>query len=549
MRIDALFANARFTTLDPGRPYATRLGVLNGRIAGFDEELDGVTADRVYDLGGAPVVPGFNDAHHHLSMRGLRLGEVDLGEHAVATLDELYAAVAERAATLPEDAWVRGAGYDQNKLGGSHPTRTALDRAAGGRPVWLAHTSGHMGVVNTAAFAAMGFPDLASVPDVDGGTIGRDADGLPDGLLTEQAQGLVYAVLRPAPFEDYVEAIGRASEVAARDGLTSFTEPGVGLGRVAGNGAADVAAFQVAAERGLLRQRATLMPVSGALHEAGPYERGTPWYGLDLGVRTGIGDEWLRLGPVKVFSDGSLIGRTAAMCCDYAGEAGNSGFFQEPEADLRDVIVNAHLYGWQVATHAIGDRAVGFVLDTYAEAQRRLPRPDARHRIEHCGVASDEHVVRLAELGVIPVPQGRFIGEIGDGMLAALGTERARGAYRQRSFLDAGITLPGSSDCPVVDGAPLRGIHDMVNQRTDSGKPFNPAEAVTAEQALRAFTYGSAYAAHEEHRKGTLTRGKLADFVVLSDDLLSVPPESIRNLEVGATVIGGAFAYDAAGVA
>lgn len=567
MRIDAIFANGRFTTLDALRPRATRLGVLNGRIAGFDEELDGVTADRVYDLGGAPVVPGFNDAHHHLSMRGLRLGEVDLGEHAVATLDELYAAVAERAATLPADAWVRGAGYDQNKLrrknsdakrldegwrsggGRGHPTRTALDRAAGGRPVWLAHTSGHMGVVNTAAFTAMGFPDLASVPDVDGGTIGRDAAGLPDGLLTEQAQGLVYAVLRPAPFEDYVTAIGRAGEVAAAEGLTSFTEPGVGLGRVAGNGAADVAAFQVAAERGLLRQRATLMPVSGALHEGGPYERGAPWYGLDLGVRTGIGDEWLRLGPVKVFSDGSLIGRTAAMCCDYAGEAGNSGFFQEPEDHLRDVIVNAHLYGWQVATHAIGDRAVGFVLDAYAEAQRRLPRPDARHRIEHCGVASDEHVARLAELGVIPVPQGRFIGEIGDGMLAALGAERARGAYRQRSFLDAGLTLPGSSDCPVVDGAPLRGIHDMVNQRTDSGAPFNPAEAVTAEQALRAFTHGSAYAAHEEHRKGTLTHGKAADFVVLSDDLLSVPSESIRNLEVGATVIGGAFAYDAAGLA
>jgi len=548
MRIDAIFTNARFTTLDAARPYATRLGVLHGRIVGLDEELDGVTADRTYDLGGAPVVPGFNDAHHHLSMRGQRLAEIDLGEHAVATLDELYAAVAERAATLPEGAWVRGAGYDQNKLGGTHPTRTALDKAAGGRPVWLAHTSAHMGVVNTAAFRAMGF-DLESVPEVPGGTVGRGADGLPDGLLTEQAQGLVFDVLRPAPFDDYVAAIGRASEVAAAEGLTSFTEPGVGLGRVAGNGAADVAAFQVAVARGLLRQRAALMPVSGALHAGGPYEPGAPWFGLDLGVRTGIGDEWLRIGPVKVFSDGSLIGRTAAMCCDFAGEAGNTGFFQEPEDDLRDVIVNAHLYGWQVATHAIGDRAVGFVLDTYAEAQRRLPRPDTRHRIEHCGVASAEHVARITELGVVPVPQGRFVGELGDGMLAALGAERARGAYRQKSFLDAGITVPGSSDCPVVDGAPLRGIHDMVNQRTDSGAPFNPAEAVTAEQALRAFTYGSAYAVHEEHRKGTLARGMAADFVVLSDDLLAVPAASIREIEVGATVVAGAFVYDAANLA
>jgi hypothetical protein len=550
MRIDAIFTNARFTTLDAARPTAARLGVLNGRIAGFDEELDGVTADRVYDLGGAPVVPGFNDAHHHLSMRGQRLAEIDLGDQAVRTLDELYAAVAERAAALPEGAWVRGAGYDQNKLAGrGHPTREALDVVAAGHPVWLAHTSAHMGVVNTAAFHAMGFADLASVPDVDGGTVGRGADGLPDGLLAEQAQGLVYDVLRPAAYDDYVAGIGRASEVAASEGLTSFTEPGVGLGRVAGNGAADMAAFQDAVARGLLRQRATLMPVSGALHEGGTYAPGADWFGLDLGVRTGIGDERLRIGPVKVFSDGSLIGRTAAMCCDYVGEAGNTGFFQEPEPELRAFIVRAHLHGWQVATHAIGDRAVGFVLDAYAEAQRRLPRTDVRHRIEHCGVASDEQVARIAGLGVIPVPQGRFVGEIGDGMLAALGAERARGAYRQRSFLDAGITVPGSSDCPVVDGAPLRGIHDMVNQRTDSGAPFNPAEAVTAEQALRAFTHGSAYAAHEEARKGTLSRGKLADFVVLSDDPLSVRPESIREIEVGATVVAGSLVYDAANLA
>ena len=548
MRIDAIFTNGRFTTLDAARPSATRLGVLHGRVAGFDEELDGVTADRVVDLGGAPVVPGFNDAHHHLSMRGQRLTEIDLGTRAVATLGELYAKVAERAATLPADAWVRGAGYDQNKLGGAHPTRDALDRAAGGRPVWLAHTSGHMGVVNTAAFHAMGFADLASVPDVGGGTVGRGADGLPDGLLAEQAQGLVYDVLRPAAFEEYVAGIGRASEVAASEGLTSFTEPGVGPGRVAGNGAADVAAFQEAAGRGLLRQRATLMPVSGALHPGGRYAPGEDWFGLDLGLRTGLGDEWLRIGPVKVFSDGSLIGRTAAMCCDYVGEAGNSGFFQEPEPELAEFMINAHLFGWQVATHAIGDRAVQFVLDTYAQAQRRLPRPDARHRIEHCGVASDEQVARLADLGVIPVPQGRFVGEIGDGMLRALGAERARGAYRQRSFLDAGITVPGSSDCPVVDGAPLRGMHDMVNQRTDGGAPFNPGEALTAEQALRAFTHGSAYAVHEEHRKGTLTRGKAADFAVLSDDPLAVAPESIDAIQVAATVAGGAFIHDAAGL-
>ncbi|MGH3326353.1 MAG: amidohydrolase [Streptomycetales bacterium] len=548
MRIDAIFTNGRFTTLDTDRPTASRIGVLGGRIAGVDEELGGATAGSVIDLRGAPVVPGFNDAHHHLSLRGQRLAELDLGGRAVAGLDEFYAKVAERAGRLPVGAWVRGSGYDQNKLGG-HPTRAGLDAVAAGHPVWLAHTSGHMGVVNTAALAEMGFPDPATVPDVDGGTIGRDAGGLPDGLLTEQAQSLVFDVLRPAPFEDFVAGIGAASEAAAAQGLTSFTEPGVGLGRVAGNGAADVAAFQVARERGLLRQRATLMPVSGALHAAGAFEPGQHWFGLDLGLRTGFGDEWLRLGPVKVFSDGSLIGRTAAMRFDYAGEAGNSGFFQEPPERLRDLIVRAHAYGWQIATHAIGDRAVQLVLDAYEEAQARVPRTDVRHRIEHCGVASAAQVARIAALGVVPVPQGRFIGEIGEGMLAALGPDRVRDCYRQRSFLDAGITVPGSSDCPVVDGAPLLGIHDMVNQRTDGGAPFNPAEAVTPEQALRAYTHGSAYAVHEERVKGTLRRGRLADFAVLSDDPLAVAPDRIRDITVGATVVGGRFIHDAAGYA
>jgi len=158
-------------------------------------------------------------------------------------------------------------------------------------------------------------------------------------------------------------------------------------------------------------------------------------------------------------------------------------------------------------------------------------------------------VARIARLGVVPVPQARFISEIGDGMLRALGPERAKGCYRQRSFLEAGIELPGSSDCPVVAGAPLLGIHDLVNQRTASGAPFNPEEALTPLQALRAYTVGSAYAVHEEHRKGTLSRGKLADFVVLSEDLLTVPPTRIGGITVLATVVGGDIVHDIAGLA
>jgi predicted amidohydrolase YtcJ len=251
---------------------------------------------------------------------------------------------------------------------------------------------------------------------------------------------------------------------------------------------------------------------------------------------------------MKIFSDGSLIGRTAAMCCDFEGEAGNRGFFQMDVARLREIITRAHRAGWQVATHAIGDRAVSTVLDIYADALRAFPRSDHRHRIEHCGVCRPADVARLAALGVVPVPQGPFISEIGDGMLAALGPERSTWCYRQRSFLDAGLTLPGSSDRPVVRGAPLLGIHAMVNQKTASGRPFNPAEALTAEEAIRCYTLHSARAAFRERDLGSLEAGKLADFAVLSADPTAIAPETIGSTEVLATIVDGRVAHDRMGL-
>lgn len=543
MRLDALYVNGNITTGDAGRPRAQRLGVWQGRVAGLDGDLDGATSETVVDLGGAPVVPGFHDAHHHLSQRGQRLRQVDLTHPGVRSLDQLYQRVAEHAATLEPGAWVLGHGYDQNRLGG-HPTRPALDRAAGGRPVWLQHNSGHMGVLSTEGFRRAGFADPGAVPDVPGGFIERDDRGQPTGLVAEEAQQLALGVVRPEPFDDFVRGIGLACDVALSEGITSVTEPGIAAG-LAGNSPADLAAFLEARDRGLLRVRTTVMPGIAALREIGDVEPGRAWFGLDLGVRTGLGDEWLRIGATKVFSDGSLIGRTAAMRSPYADRPSSSGFLVHEPDWLRERIVAAHAHGWQVASHAIGDAALDVVLDAYEEAQRRFPRSDPRHRVEHCGVASDEQIRRIAALGVIPVPQGRFVSEIGDGMLAALGPDRSRLCYRQKSFLDAGIVLPGSSDCPVVRGAPLLGIHDLVNRRTDSGQPFGPEEALSVEEALSAYGFGSAYADRQEHLKGRLMPGLLADLVVLSDDIHAVDPAAIASLSVVATVVGGVPVFGA----
>jgi hypothetical protein len=524
--------NANVLTMDPVRPRASAVAVAGGRITALDEVPAGTA--HVIDLGGATVLPGFHDAHNHMTGFGLSLGEVDLRSDAAGTLDELYAAVARRAETTAPGEWVVGSGYDQNKLGG-HPHRDALDRAAPGRRVWLRHTSGHMCVVNSVVLADLGVDSAAT--EIPGGVVTVDDGGRPTGLLEERAQLLVGSLVYPYPLAELADAIARAAEVYLREGITSCTEAGIGGGWIA-HSPAELAAYQLARDQGRLGVRVELMTAGEALHPLGAHAGDNLPVGLDLGIKSGFGDEWLRLGATKIFADGSLVGRTAAMNDPYAG-SGQAGYLQADAADLQALIIAAHRSGWQVATHAIGDRAIDVVLDAYARALSEFPRQDPRHRIEHFAVVGPRQLARAAALGVIAVPQGRFASELGDGMLAAVGPDRHGWLYRQRSLLEAGMVLPGSSDRPVVAGAPLLGIADMVNRRTSSGAPFNPDEAITAEQALRAWTWGSAYASRQEHAKGSVTPGKLADLVVLSEDPIAVSPERIAGLEVRATIVGG----------
>ncbi len=399
-----------------------------------------------------------------------------------------------------------------------------------------------MCVVSSAVLADLGLTDHAL--DVPGGLVVTDASGRPTGLLQEKAQALVGQLVHPYPISAVADAIDRAGARYLADGLTSVTEAGIGGGWV-GYTPVELAAYQLARDTGRLHLRVELMIASDALHELTAHPDDGIDLGLDLGLRTGFGDDWLRIGAMKIFTDGSLVGLTAAMYDDFDGHPGNCGFYQGGVDDLTATILAAHQSGWQVAAHAIGDRAIDLALEAYALAQRRHPRPDARHRIEHFGVSQPGQVARAAELGVIAVPQGRFASELGDGMLRAVGPERHRWLYRQRSLLDAGLVLPGSSDRPVVAGAPLLGIHDMVNRRTSSGAAFNQGEAITVQEALRAYTLGSAYASHAEHLKGSIRAGKLADLVVLSQDPTAVSPDEIAGIAVLATYVGGARRYDA----
>ena len=521
--------------MDSARPTASRMGVLHGRIVGLDEELEGVTADRTVDLGGQPVLPGFHDAHHHLSLTGARLAAIDLRPGRIHSLDELYRAIEKYSEAHPEETWIRGAGYDQNFLE-DHPTAEGLDRASGGRPVIVEHVSGHMLVASAKAFAVAGYDDLREVPEVPGGGIPRDADGRALGLLQEQAMQMIYALVRPMPLDEVQRNLDLASRHALAYGLTSVTEPGIGATDMIGNSPVDFHSYQAAVESGVLGVRVTLMPFISTLHDI---DRMDDWFGLDLGIRTGLGDDLLRVGPVKVVSDGSFIGRSAAMHRCYLGEADNAGVMLFDPERLEDFIVRAHASGWTVATHAIGDRAADHVLDAIEAAQRRLPRPNVRHRIEHFALATDERIRRAAELGVIPVPQGVFISDFGDGMAAAVDAEFRDQIYRVKSLADAGIVLNGSSDSPVSDANPLTSIRDMVLRLTGSGEVLGQRERITVEDAVRAYTYGSAYAVGQEYDKGTLAAGKLADFITLTDDLLTIDPERITDQKVTGTIVGG----------
>ncbi|MDV6286323.1 amidohydrolase [Rhodococcus jostii] len=531
--LDLKIQNARIFTMDPRRPQATVMGILHGRIVGLDEEVSALSARRVVDCRGSVVVPGFSDSHNHMAWFGQSLVELDLS--ACTSPGELYGLVAAVAARLGDGEWVVGSGYDDAAMG-SHPDRLELDKAAGGRPVWLKHRSGHMCTVNTEVLRRAGILDGTATIPAGGSVVTRE--GQLTGLLLEQAQKLVGELVLPYSVSHLADAIARASSVYAAEGLTHVTEAGIGAGWI-GRSPVELAAYTEARNRGALQTRVQLMVSSDALHTLRGHALDGIDLGLDLGITTGFGDDRIRVGAMKIFVDGSLIGRTAAVTEPFCDHHHDSDGFQSSVEDIRAKIVDAHRSGWTVAAHAIGDEAIDVALDAFADAQRRHPRDDVRHRIEHAAMVRPDQIRRFAQLRVTPVPQMHFLHELGDSMLQAVGSRRESWTYRHRSFLDAGLRIPGSSDRPVASGAPLLGMQSMVLRKTMGGRVIGPEETVTADEALHAYTVDAAWAAGEEHRRGRLGAGMLADIVVLSHHPAEVPPQNISTIDVIATIVGG----------
>ncbi|MFE8919723.1 amidohydrolase [Streptomyces rochei] len=516
--LSARLTNARFLTMDPGRPVAHDLGVWRGRIVGLDEAVTSLPAREVVDLQGATVLPGFIDAHVHLAWTGLKQGTPSIA--GCTRVEDVLARVADAVTRKGSPgAWVSIAGYDQRALG-RHLTAAELDEVSHGHKLYLMHDSGHGCVVNSAVLDLL----PAGTPHENG-------------FLAEGAMGAARALRLPYAQEELAEAIGRAARTCLAEGVTACAEAGVG-GALLGHSPVELGAYQLARDRGLLPLRVQLMVAADTLHPVAAHDTDGIPRALDLGLRTGFGDDRLSVGALKVFTDGGMMARTAALTAPYEG-LGHTGQLQDDPEALTDTIVDGHLAGWQLAVHAIGDRAADVALDALERAQRLRPRPDARHRVEHAGLIRPDQLPRFARLGVRAVVQPNFLRYFGDDYAAIMGEERAPWLYRGRAFLDHGIPLVGSSDRPVTDGSPLRAVQFMVERASESGLLIGPEEGVTVAEALHAYTLAGAHACHWEDDLGSLTPGKRADLVVLGDDPTRVDTSRIGDIEVVATYVDG----------
>ncbi|WP_202918961.1 amidohydrolase [Saccharothrix deserti] len=522
MILDLKLVGGQVVTMDPARPVASVIGVWAGRIVGLDDDVAHLPARRVVDLDGAVVLPGFVDAHNHLAWAG----------RAARTLDISSCATVAQVLDVLRDAprssgWIEVAGYDHRAL--DRPL-TSRDLDLIGPRIYVQDLSGHACVVSGDVLAVLPASALREAQ--------RDATGALTGFLAEGAQTAVRALRLPYSLDDIAADVESGARQCLREGVVLAAEAGVG-GGLLGSSPLEIEAYL----RASLPIRVQLMvsadrlePVAG--HAADRIRRAVP-----LGLRTGLGDDRLSIGPLKLWTDGGMMARTAALTWPYEGME-TAGQLQDDPELMHAAIVDGHAAGWQLAVHAIGDRAVDFALDALSEAQHAVPRADARHRIEHCGLVRPEQLDRIAELNVIPVIQPTFLWAYGNDYAEIMGPERAPWMYRGKAFLDRGIVLAGSSDRPVADGKPLRAIQFMVERLSKEGRPIGPDEAVTVEQAIAAYTVGAAYACRREHVLGTITPGKLADFAILDSDPRTCDISKIGDIEVRATVVNGEFAHD-----
>lgn len=523
-----VISDAVIWTGNPQEAWADAIAVAGDRIVAIgtrDEVAPYIGPDtEVVVATGKMVVPGFIDTHVHFATGGSGLASVQLRD--AATPDEFSRRIGDFASSLQPGEWVLNGTWDHENWGGELPTRAWIDELTPDNPVWVFRLDGHMALANSRALELAGVD--ADTPDIDGGEIVRDADGRPTGILKDNAMGLVESVV-PPPSEALLERqIRAAMQHAAAQGVTTVHDMA---------GWDSMAAYRRLHAAGKLDTRIySVVPLSD-------------WERLRNEVATnGRGDEWLRIGGLKGFMDGSLGSHTAAMLEPFSDAPDDSGFLINSLDDMRRWIGGADAAGLQVMVHAIGDKAIRDLLDIYHDVAQENGERDRRFRIEHAQHIHPDDLPRFAVQDVIASMQPYHAIDDGRWAEKVIGPERAQTTYAFRSLILSGADVAFGSDWFVAPVEPLPGIYAAVTRRTlDGANPdgWVPSQKVSVEQALRAYTAVAAFASFDEHLKGTLAPGMLADFVLLDRDLVHIPPADIRDTRVLRTVVGGRTVYEA----
>jgi predicted amidohydrolase YtcJ len=519
--------DANIVTVDAQQPRAQAVAIADGRFlaVGSNDDVLALATGRTrkIDLTGKTVTPGFIDAHTHPMYAGIRhLRWVDCDLRSIA---EIQSAIRQRAAKTPPGEWVVGFKYDDTKTReGRKLTRQDLDAATTDHPVFIQHRGGHTAYVNSAAFRVAGVSE--TVADPQGGQYFRDSGGKLTGGLAERAVEPFWQKI-PLTYtrDDYRAGAKLISRMMARTGITSATE--------AEGGPDELRAYQDARDAGELSIRAYCFIVYAHLADM-----------VAAGIRTGLGDEWVRVGAIKLVCDGSISERTARLSQPYEGRPNDFGILVTDENELYEQARRAHQADWQIGTHANGDVAIDIILRIYERLQRERPRRDPRYRVEHCTVINDGLVARMKALGAIPTPFSTYVYYHGEKM-REYGAERLNHMFAVRSFLDAGIRVTQASDYPPGPFEPMMALQSSVTRTDIKGNVWGPKQRVTVEEALKVGTLHGAYASYEEHSKGSIEVGKLADLVVLEKDPTKVDPLSIIDIKIERTMVGGRWMYEA----
>ncbi|MGD9564227.1 MAG: amidohydrolase [Pyrinomonadaceae bacterium] len=528
LHADLVITNANIHTIDQQRPTARSLAVVGERIVAVGSDADTKSMigpkTRVIDAKGKLIIPGFNDSHVHFMGTGAQLSSVDL--RTAKSPEEFVRRIKDFAAKLPKGRWITGGQWDhENWTPNNLPTAALIDAVTPDNPVFINRLDGHMALANSLAMKLAGVD--RNVKDVAGGEIVRDSARNPTGIFKDAASGYIEKVIPDASFEQELEMAQAATDHAASLGVTSVQDMSAGTG---------VGAYQELLRRGTLKTR-----IYGCSTLNG-YKR---W--ANTGIHYAFGDPMLRVGCLKGFADGSLGSTTAWFFEPYLDAPNSSGLaMADVTTTMRQTIQDADKAGLQVRIHAIGDRANATILDHYQAVEKANGGRDRRFTIEHAQHLRQEDIRRFGQLKVVASMQPLHIIDDGRWAWKRLDEKRLKGTYAFRSLLDSGAVLAFGTDSPVAPIEPLSGIYAAVTRRTLDDKNPNgwiPEQKISVLEAVRAYTLGSAYAEFQENVKGSLEPGKLADFVMVSDDIFTIDPVKIRDASVLMTVVNGKVVY------